>query len=230
VALAALRAIIHQGREPGDLLAAHPPALAARARLLCNVRPALAPLVAALSWADIAAADKMAMDVRLLERHGAAFVRLMALAGKEPVDACLRLVRLARGEEGRVAGLMSALADPDLDRTPTALADHADKIARRLDGAGVTVGARPSSILAPDLLALVDQIALAERPFRRAALRALAAADIPRYLGRWRMIWTALEPAEQLAARSREAIERAPRDHFMRCRQSLLWIPPAAPS
>ncbi|HEU5060175.1 MAG TPA: hypothetical protein VFU21_26770, partial [Kofleriaceae bacterium] len=142
----------------------------------------------------------------------------------------LRLLGLARAEEGRVAGLMQVLADPDLAATPAALGDYADKIKRKLEGADISIGQRPAAVLAPGVLELVDSIAAAPPPVRRAALRAVAASDLGTYLGRWRLVWTALEPAETLAARSREAIERAPGDHLFRCRASLLWVPPIAPT
>jgi hypothetical protein len=228
VALEALKTLIHRGGELGDLLAAHP--AAARGRRLAGALPMLAPLVAALSWVDLAAPDRFAGDLRILERYGEAFSRLSALAERDPIATCLRLVELARGEEARVAGLMALLADPDLASTPTSLGDYAQRIAGRLDGGGAALGARPAATIAPAVLALVDWLAAAAPAPRRAALRAIAVADVPRYLGRWRMIWAALEPAEALAARSREAQERAPRDHAKRCRKSLLWIPPAAPS
>jgi hypothetical protein len=229
-ALAALKAVVHQGAELGDLFAAYPAPMAARARRLVAARPALAALLTALSWADLAAADGMARDLRILERHGAAFVQLMELVRTDPVDAALRLLGLARAEEGRVVGLMAALADPDLPATPTSLGDYVDKIQRRLDGAEISIGSRPAAVCAPALLQLVDWIAAAPAAVRRAALRAVAVASLPRYLGRWRLIWTALEPAATLAARSREAIGRAPSQHVFRCRASLTWIAPAAPS
>ncbi len=229
-ALGQLKTLVHRGGEPGDLLVAHP--AAARARRLTAARPALAALIAALSWVDLAAPDTFAADLRTLERHGEAIARLAALVerDREAIDTCLRLVQLARGEEGRVAGLMALLADPDLASTPTVLGDYADRIARRLDGGAAAIGPRPPARIAAAALELVDWLADAAPALRRAALRAIAVAEVPRYLGRWRMIWTALEPAEALAARSPEARERAPKDHARRCRQSLLWIPPAAPS
>ena len=228
-ALVALKEVVHRGAEPGDLLAAH--GEEARARRVTAARPALAPLVAALSWVDVAAPARLAADLRLLERYGAAFAALAALSGEErAVPACLRLLELARGEPGRVADLMRLLADPDLATTPTAFGDYPDRIKRKLEGASISIAPRPKAALAAVVLELVDWIAAAPGPVRRAALRAIAAADLPRYLGRWRLLWTALEPAEALALRSREAIERAPHEQVFRCRASLTWITEVAPS
>jgi len=230
-AVVALKAAVHRGGELGDLLDAYPAPTQARGRRLAAARPDLAPLVTALSWVDVAAPSaRLAADLRLLERYPASFEQLAALNPKDPVAACLRLVALARAAEGRVAGLMAVLADPDLAATPTALGDYPDKIKRRLDGADISIGSRPTAVCAPAIVELCDWLAAAPAPVRRAALRAIAVADIPLYLGRWRMIWTALEPAELLAARSREAIERAPAEHLARCRSSLDWIAPVAPS
>ncbi len=229
-ALVALKAVVHRGAELGDLLAAYPAPVAARARRIAAARPALAPLLAALSWADVATPERMAGDLRILERHGAAFAQLAGLSPRDPVAACLRLLGLARGAQGRVAGLMAVLADPDLPATPTSLGEYPDRIKRKLEGADLSIGARPAAVCAPAVLELVEWIAAAPAAVRRAALRAIAIADLPRYLGRWRLVWTALEPAETLAARSREAIERAPADHLFRCRASLSWIPPVAPT
>ena len=227
-ALAALKAVVHQDAELGDLFAVQ--GQEARARRLAAARPPLAPLIAALSWVDVAAPDRLAADLRILERHGAGFAQLAELSPVDPIDACLRLLRLARAEQGRVAGLMRLLADPDLAGTPTVFGDYPDKIKRRLEGAEISIGTRPAAALAPVILELVGWIAEAPAPVRRAALRAIAAADLPRYLGRWRLLWTALEPAETLARRSREAIDRAPHDHMFRCRASMTWISELAPS
>ena len=111
-ALAALKAVVHQDAELGDLFAVQ--GQEARARRLAAARPPLAPLIAALSWVDVAAPDRLAADLRILERHGAGFAQLAELSPVDPIDACLRLLRLARAEQGRVAGLMRLLADPDL--------------------------------------------------------------------------------------------------------------------
>jgi hypothetical protein len=227
-ALAALKAIVHQGADLGDLFAVH--GEEARARRLVAARPSLAPLIAALSWVDVAAPERLAGDLRMLERHGAAFAQLAELSGQDAIDACLRLLGLARAEQGRVAGLMRVLADPDLAATPTVFGEYPDRIKRKLEGADISIGPRPTATLAPVVLELVGWIAAAPAPVRRAALRAIAAADLPRFLGRWRLLWTALEPAEVLALRSREAIDRAPHEHLFRCRASLTWIGELAPS